>query len=31
MGFAVETGKRKIEKIERPVFYGENGAPMLRY
>ena len=31
LGFEVETGKRKAEKIERPVFFGENGAPTLRY
>jgi len=23
--------KRKADKIERPVFYGENGIPTLRY
>lgn len=31
IGFEVEAGKRKEEKIERPVFYGENGSPTLRY
>jgi hypothetical protein len=31
LGFAVETGKRKTGKIERPVFYGENGIPIVRY
>ena len=31
LGFEVEGGKRRTEKIERPVFYGENGIPTLRY
>ena len=31
MGFEVEVGKHKAEKIDRPVFYGENGIPTLRY
>ena len=31
IGFQVEKGKRKADKIERPVFFGENGAPTLRY
>lgn len=31
IGFEVEAGKRKTEKIERPVFYGEDGVPTLRY
>jgi hypothetical protein len=31
LGFQVERGKNKDEKIERPVFYGENGVPNLRY
>lgn len=31
LGFAVESGKAKEDKIERPVFYGENGIPALRY
>lgn len=30
-GFEVEGGKRKNQKIERPVFYGENGVPVVRY
>lgn len=30
-GFAVETGKSRDQKIDRPVFYGENGIPTLRY
>ena len=31
LGFHVEESKYKVEKIERPVFYGENGVPTLRY
>ena len=31
MGFEVEMGKHKAERIDRPVFYGENGIPTLRY
>jgi hypothetical protein len=31
IGFAVEAGKQRVQKIERPVFYGENGAATLRY
>jgi hypothetical protein len=31
LGFQVEAGKSKEQKIERPVFFGENGAPTLRY
>lgn len=31
LGFEVESGKRKADKIERPVFFGENGQPTLRY
>jgi len=31
LGFEVEAGKKKREKIERPVFFGEGGAPTLRY
>ena len=30
-GFEVEGGKRKEQKIERPVFYGENGHSVVRY
>jgi len=30
-GFEVETGKAQIQKIHRPVFYGENEEPTLRY
>jgi hypothetical protein len=31
LGFDVERGKRKDEKIERPVFFGEGGEATLRY
>jgi hypothetical protein len=31
LGFEVERGKRKEQRIERPVFYGENGEPTVRY
>jgi hypothetical protein len=31
LGFLVESGKISGHKIERPVFYGENGEPSLRY
>ena len=31
LGFQVEAGKNKEQKIERPVFFGENGMPTLRY
>ena len=31
LGFHVESGKRKVDKIDRPVFFGENGEPTLRY
>ena len=30
-GFDVEGGKRRGQKIERPVFFGEDGLPELRY
>ena len=30
-GFEVESGKSRTQKIERPVFYGENGLPLVRY
>ena len=29
--FEVERGKGKHEKVDRPVFFGENGVPTLRY
>ena len=31
LNFEVETGKISSQKIHRPVFYGENGLPILRY
>ena len=31
IGFAVERGKTSAQKIDRPVFYGENGQPTLKY
>jgi hypothetical protein len=31
LGFLVESGKRRVDKIERPVFFGENGVPAVRY
>lgn len=31
IGFQVETGKLREQKIDRPVFFGENGIPTLRY
>jgi hypothetical protein len=31
LGFQVEKGKVREQKIERPVFFGENGIPALRY
>jgi hypothetical protein len=31
IGFQVEASKKKVDKLERPVFYGENGLPTLRY
>jgi hypothetical protein len=31
LGFTVEAAKTRGKKIERPVFYGENGEPSLRY
>ena len=31
IGFDVEAGKRKAQKIKRPVFFGENGVPTLQY
>jgi hypothetical protein len=30
-GWLLETGKTAGQKLDRPVFYGENGAPSLRY
>lgn len=31
LGFQVEAGKQKTDKIQRPVFFGENGQPTLNY
>ena len=31
LGFDVEAGKRKNDKIRRPVFFGENAQPDLQY
>jgi len=31
LGFDVEAGKLREQKIERPVFFGENGVATLRY
>lgn len=31
LGFLVETSKAKADKIERPVFFGENGNATLNY
>jgi len=31
LGFEVETGKKRSQKIERPVYYGEGGNPILNY
>lgn len=31
LGFQVEEGKLKAQKIDRPVFFGENGKPTLNF
>lgn len=31
LGFAVESSKKRVGRIDRPVFFGENGIPDLRY
>ena len=31
IGFQVQASKKRADKLERPVFYGENGIPTLRY
>ena len=31
LGFLVERGKEKAARLDRPVFYGEQGVPTLRY
>ena len=31
IGFQVEASKKKVDKLQRPVFFGEDGNPTLRY
>lgn len=31
IGFQIETSKKEADKLERPVFFGENGIPTLCY
>jgi hypothetical protein len=31
LGFQIEKGKLRDEKIDRSVFFGENGEPSMRY
>jgi hypothetical protein len=31
LGFQVEAGRQRADKIQRPVFFGENGEPTLNY
>jgi hypothetical protein len=31
LGFAVDAGKLATQRVERPVFFGENGIPTVRY
>jgi hypothetical protein len=31
LGFSVEASKLRADKIQRPVFFGENGVPELQY
>jgi hypothetical protein len=31
LGFQVESGKTREAKLDRPVFFGENGIPTVRY
>lgn len=31
LGFVVESGKNSSGKIHRPVLFGENGAPLVKY
>jgi hypothetical protein len=31
LGYEVETGRKATEKIDRPVLYGEEGVPRVRY
>lgn len=31
IGFQVEASKKKVDKLQRPVFFGENGRPTVQY
>ena len=31
LGFDMESGKKRDDKVHRPVFYGENGAATVKY
>lgn len=31
LGFDVESGKKRDQKVHRPVFFGENGAATVKY
>ncbi len=31
IGFQVEASKKKVDKLQRPVFFGDNGNPTLQY
>ncbi len=31
LGFQVEASKKKVDKLQRPVFFGENGRPTVQY
>ncbi len=31
IGFQVEASKKKVDKLQRPVFFGDNGTPTLQY
>lgn len=31
IGYTVETGKKKVDKIRRPVLFGEEGKPIVSY
>jgi hypothetical protein len=31
LGFQVEASKKRVDKLERPVFFAENGIPTMRY
>lgn len=31
LGYVVESGKKSAEKIHRPVLFGENGVPTVKY